>query len=123
MSKKAKTETKTQVQTTTSTTLRDIGLTGAQAVDLASVLESGSIARTQISADLVESVLQTVGGSYQALAGGAGKLTQTAGQVTEAAAEVAIAQTAKAPETKSLEKMVPFIALALVGVVYMARKA
>jgi len=116
MSKKAKTETKTQVQTTTSTTLRDIGLTGAQAVDLASVLESGSIARPQISADLVESVLQTVGGSYQALSGGAGKLVQTAG-------EVAVAQTAKAPEAKSMEKMIPFVALALVGVVYMARKA
>jgi len=114
--KKAKTEKRQDVTTTTTTTLRDIGLTGAQAVDLASVLESGSIARTQINADLMEGLLQTVGSSCQALTGGAGKLVQTAG-------EVAVAQTAKAPEAKSMEKMIPYIALALVGVVYMARKA
>jgi len=113
--KKATTEKRQEVTTTTSTTMRDIGLTGAQAVDLASVLESGSIARTQISADLVESVLQTVGDSYQSLSGGAGILTQTAG-------EVAVAQTAKAPEAKTFEKVVPFIALAVLGTIYLARK-
>lgn len=116
MSKRAATETATTVETTTTTTMRDIGLTGAQAVDLASVLESGSIARTQINADLMEGLLQTVGAGAQALVGGAGKLTQTAG-------EVAMAQTAKEPEAKSFEKVVPFIALAMLGTIYLARKS
>jgi len=114
--KKAKTAKTQKVKTTTTTTLRDIGLTGAQAVDLASVLESGAIARTQINADLMEGILQTMGSGYQPLAGGTGAITQTAGKA-------GVIQETEALKFKDFEKVMPFIALALVGTIYLTRKS
>ncbi len=91
------TEKTTNVTTTTTTNIRDVGLTGKDAVDMATILEFGGIERTRISADLVNSISQSAGATLQQLIGGAtefGNLLVTTGADTgrgliEAGAKIA----------------------------------
>lgn len=71
-----------EVVTNTTTSLRDVGLTGANAVDLAAVLESGAIATNNINAKTLDHLIQEVGAGFKQLIGGAGKLVDTAGSVS-----------------------------------------
>ena len=48
---KSKDVKKTNITTTTETTMRDVGLTGQNAVDMAAVLSTGAIEQTRISAN------------------------------------------------------------------------
>jgi len=73
----------TITETTTSTSMGDVGLTGAQAVDMAAVLESGAVQRAQINADFLAPVVQATGNAWNQLVGGAGQLVQTSAKVAE----------------------------------------
>jgi len=120
------TEHTSTVTTTTTTNIRDIGLTGSQAVDLAAVLESGSISRAQINSDLVQGILQGAGSAWQQLMGGAGQIVETARQ---AGVGIVEAQTAALPALVEAEagesglvKAMPFVALAVVGAIIAVKK-
>ena len=67
----------TNITTTTNTTMRDVGLTGKNAVDMAAILQTGAIENTRITASSLDSLMQTVGKSAQQLIGGASNLVQT----------------------------------------------
>jgi|LGOV01.1.fsa_nt_gb hypothetical protein len=74
-------EDRTAVHTTTNTSINDIGLTGQNAVDLASVVEIGSIQRDQIRGGVMETIFLGASDMYQSLLGGASKTLQDANQV------------------------------------------
>jgi len=80
MGKKSKTtqERTTDVSTMTTTNIRDIGLTGVHAVDLAAILESGAVEQTQITAGIITNLIQATGAGMQQLIGGATELVQAA---------------------------------------------
>ena len=78
---KTNTTTTTTVETTTTTNIRDVGLTGAQAVDLANVVSS-NVAAASVEAqknvgDTAEALYQGVGNNYNQLIGGANDLILT----------------------------------------------
>lgn len=75
--------TTTSVDTDTTTRIRDIGFTGAQAVDMAAVIETGSIARDEISAEVLNNLVQATGNAWNQLIGGAGKMVETSAIVSE----------------------------------------
>lgn len=68
------------VTTTTTTNIRDIGLTGANAVDIVDVLEKGSVESEAIRAQSLDNIVQQVGSSYNQLIGGANDLIKTGTQ-------------------------------------------
>ncbi len=115
----SKTEKNTEISTTTTTDVRDIGFTGQHAVDLADILEAGSIKRAQINADTLTQLIDVTGGSFRTLAGGAGDIfqeftTQQEGMLKaskEFLPAVVAASQGKTGDTSPL----PFIALAVVG--------
>lgn len=72
-------EKTTNITTTTETTMRDVGLTGQNAIDMAAVLNTGAIEQTRISAASLDNLIQTVGKTSQQLIGGASDLIQTQG--------------------------------------------
>jgi hypothetical protein len=73
----SKTEKTTNVTTKTTTNIRDIGLTGAHANQLAQILEQGSVTSEAIRAKSFDKLVQESGENYDKLVGGAGKLMET----------------------------------------------
>lgn len=103
-SKSSDTKT-TNITTTTETTMRDVGLTGQSAVDMAAIMQTGAIEQTRISASTLESLMQTVGKTSQQLIGGASDLVRTQGDMA----------VAKATGGESdLVKLAPFLAIAAI---------
>lgn len=84
MGKSDRQEQTSTVNTTTTTNIRDIGLSGAAAVDLADVLQSGAIESEAIRATSLDRIVQSVGTSYQQLIGGANNLIETGSENIEA---------------------------------------
>ncbi|MFH1931047.1 MAG: hypothetical protein ABIN18_05600 [Pseudomonadota bacterium] len=91
----------TNITTTTETTMRDVGLTGQNAVDMAAVLSTGAIESTRISAASLDNLIQTVGKSSQQLIGGASDLVRTQGEIA-------------AQGGSDLMKIAPYLAIAAV---------
>lgn len=116
MSKKAKSAQQTKVVTTTTTSMRDIGLTGQHAVDLANVIQAGSIDRAMVHSSDFQALLQTTGQTYQKLIGGASDLIQT-GAVTQLKAAEQLEKLGEMKEKTEFERMLPMIAIAGVGLI------
>lgn len=74
---KAETKNTTEVITNTTTEIRDIGVTGAQAVDFVAVMESGAVARNEVVVDLLQNLVQQTGEGWNRLIGGASELVET----------------------------------------------
>lgn len=127
MGKSDRQEQTSTVNTTTTTNIRDIGLSGAAAVDLADVLQSGAIESEAIRATSLDRIVQSVGTSYQQLIGGANNLIETgAQQVTDSGnlvqntaqeATNTIRQLADRAtnEDSDFIKVAPYIAVVVVG--------
>lgn len=79
----SKQEQTSTVTTETNTNINDIGLTGAAAVDLADVLQTGAIESEAIRATSLNQIIQGVGSSYQQLVGGANELIQSGSEIVE----------------------------------------
>ena len=92
----------THVTTTTTTNIRDVGLTGRNAVDMAAILQTGAIESTRISAASLDTLIQTVGKSSQQLIGGASELVKTQGEI------------ASGQDRSDLVKITPFLAIAAI---------
>ncbi len=109
------TEKVSNITTNTTTTIRDVGVTGKNAVDLVNVLESGSIARTQINSDLLKTIVQSTGATLQQLVGGATDVSnrlvesgqQAAGKIIQASAKEALA------EKSDIIAIAPWIAIGI----------
>ena len=82
-SKSSDTKT-TDITTTTTTNMRDVGLTGKDAVDMAAVMQAGAIETTRISASSLDKLIQQTGSTAQQLIGGASDLVRTQGEITQA---------------------------------------
>jgi len=93
----------TEINTTTTTSMGDVGLTGQGAVDMAAILQTGAIESTRISAASLDTLIQTVGKSSQQLIGGASELVRTQGEIA-------------AQGGTDLMKLAPFLAIAAVVV-------
>jgi len=102
---KSTTKQTTNVTTTTTTNIRDIGFTGQQAVDMAAILEGGAIDRAQVNADTVRVMTSQLGSSFKTLMGGAGDIFREG----------------KAEAKTELSRIIPFIALAVVGVLVLKK--
>ena len=98
------------ITTTTTTNMRDVGLTGSNAVDMAAVLQTGALESTRISAASLDTLMQTVGSSAQQLIGGASDLVKTQGEI------------AAGQETSELVKIAPYLAMAAVAGVFLLKK-
>ena len=92
----------TNITTTTETTMRDVGLTGQNAVDMAAVLETGAIERTRISATSFDNLIQSVGKTHQQLIGGASNLIEAQKDLYE--------------DKDGMMKLAPWIAVAAIAV-------
>jgi len=73
-SSKAISTKRSEYVTTTNTNIRDIGLSGQHAVDLAAILSTGAIEQQRLGAVAVDKIVQTAGNSAQQLVGGASNL-------------------------------------------------
>lgn len=73
----------TNVTTTTSTKMGDVGLTGAQMVDMAAVLETGGIERERIASDTINNLVQATGNAWTRLIGGASDMVETSAEISE----------------------------------------
>ena len=93
----------TEINTTTTTSMGDVGLTGQSAVDMAAILQTVAIESTRISAASLDTLIQTVGKSSQQLIGGASELVRTQGEIA-------------AQGGTDLMKLAPFLAIAAVVV-------
>lgn len=98
----SKSSKKTNITTTTKTTMRDVGLTGQNAVDMAAVLQTGAIERTRISAASLDNIIQTVGKTSQQLVGGASNLVQTQKELYK--------------DKDGMVKLAPWIAVAAIAI-------
>ena len=103
----SKTRKTTNITTTTSTMMRDIGLTGAHATNMASILETGALERQRITAGTLDNLIQTVGKTSQNLIGGASNLIRTQGETTKR-------QLSGGQGTA--EKLAPWIAIAAIAI-------
>ena len=92
----------TNVTTKTTTNIRDIGLTGQNAVDLAAVLSTGAIEQQRMTLGTMDNLVQTVGKSAQQLIGGASNMVETQTKLLEGKSE--------------FSKMVPWIAAAAAAI-------
>ena len=102
----------TNITTTTQTTMRDVGLTGQNAVDMAAVMQTGAIEQTRISATTLNNLMQTVGKTSQQLIGGASDMIRTQGEIAKAGAQGGT----------DLVKLAPFAAVAIVAVMVLTMK-
>lgn len=111
------TKQQTSVTTTTSTSVRDIGLTGRDAVAMAGIINRGGVQREQISAARFDSLLQHAGKAYEQLIGGASTLVASAGaQAGEyIAAGENLQQLRAGEESSDLAKVMPYLAIAVAG--------
>jgi len=94
----------TEINTTTTTSMGDVGLTGQSAVDMAAILQTGAIESTRISAASLDTLIQTVGKSSQQLIGGASELVRTQGEIAAQGAQGGT----------DLMKIAPYLAIAAV---------
>lgn len=92
----------TKITTTTTTNMRDVGLTGQNAVDMAAVLQTGAIERTRISAASLDNIIQTVGKTSQQLVGGASDLVEAQKDLYE--------------DKDGMMKLAPWIAVAAIAI-------
>jgi hypothetical protein len=88
----SKTEKTTNVTTKTTTNIRDIGLTGAHANQLAQILEQGSVTSEAIRAESLNKIVKQSGQNYSQLIGGAGKLMETSSENIKAVTQAASSQ-------------------------------
>lgn len=81
----SKKNTTHNITTTTETTtnMRDVGLTGASAVNLASVLQMGANDSEAIRAQSLDNITQSVGDGYQQLVGGANNLVSSVKDISD----------------------------------------
>lgn len=79
-SSEKRTENTTNVTTETTTNIRDVGLTGANAVELAKTLDQGATSRQSIAADTVKTLSQQASSGFQNLVGGAGAIVDSANE-------------------------------------------
>lgn len=106
-----KTQQTTNVTTNTTTNIRDIGLSGQHAVDLASVV-MGSLAEQQkTSVRHVDNLVQQTGRTAQQLIGGASSLVQTG--------QAQVKEIARATQGQ-FEKIIPWLAVAGVALILVA---
>ena len=73
----------TNVNTTTTTTIRDVGVTGAHAVSLAKNAGDQGVRIAQIGADVVRSAAQESGYQFRQLVGGAGELLRRSSEASQ----------------------------------------
>ena len=73
----------TAITTNTTTTMRDVGLTGQNAVDMAAVMQTGAIETTRIAATSLDKLVQASGKTAQQLIGGASDLVRTQGELAQ----------------------------------------
>ncbi len=109
---------KTAVTTTTSTSMGDIGITGQNAVDLASVYEMGSIERAEIYAGTLETLFSGASQYAQQLVGGASNIMEDASNVVSESMDVA--KTVIHPEQTN--EYLPYLILAGFGFLFYAVK-
>lgn len=88
MGKSDRQEQTSTVNTTTTTSINDIGLTGANAVDLVEVLQNGALDSEAIRATSFDNLVQSVGSNYNQLIGGANNLITNATAANETNAGV-----------------------------------
>ena len=105
----SKTKKITNITTTTKTNIRDVGLTGQNAVDMAAILQTGAIESSRISAASMNNLMQTVGKSSQQLIGGASDLIRTQGDIAQGGS--------------SLTNITPYIAIAAIAAVFLVSKS
>ncbi len=79
--KSADSKTSQSTTITTTTNVRDIGLTGPAAVEAIAILEQGAVDRERIASERLNQIATTVGQTYQALVGGGGSPLVVAGEV------------------------------------------
>lgn len=115
--------------TTTKTSMGDVGLTGAQSVDMAAVLHSGAIARDEIQADVMNNLVMATGNAWNQLIGGAGHLVETSRAVAENTVSVLPVMTeaaksgytegakAGAKAAEGVGRTLPLLAVGMAGVV------
>ena len=101
------TKKKTYITTNTTTKMRDIGLTGAHATNMAAILQTGSLERQRITAGSLDTLMQTVGKTSQQLIGGASDLVRAQGEITKS-------QISGGRGTA--EKLAPWVAIAAVAI-------
>jgi len=119
-SKKYTTANTTNVTTTTSTRIRDIGVTGAHGIELERIMQQGTTDRALISAGVMDRMLTKVGGAYEKLVGGAGDYSNDLVDTAERQA-VAIREAA-APSVTLMKKALPYAAAAFVAVVFLMKR-
>jgi hypothetical protein len=81
MSDGPKQEQTSKVTTNTTTNVRDIGFTGASAVDLVDVLQRGAVESEAIRATSLQTIAQQNGENFNQLVGGANQLFISQGNV------------------------------------------
>lgn len=108
---KSSTRKKTRITTTTKTNIRDVGLTGKNAVDMAAVMQTGAIETTRISASVLNNLIQQSGKSAQQLIGGASDLVRTQGEITKG----------QLGQKNSLMQLAPYAIVALIGIAVLKR--
>jgi len=103
----------TVVTTNTTTNIRDIGITGGQAIDLENIIQQGSIEREAIRADSINKVTQEIGSAWNALIGGAGALVQSGKEISAKQAEALPAMLEMVQSGGKLTQMMPYIVIGL----------
>lgn len=92
-SSESKTDDSTTITTTTETNIinSDIGVTGASAVELVNILESGAVNARAQDTQRYQTLVQETGKAWTQLIGGAGKLVQSAENIADAGVDLASA--------------------------------
>lgn len=131
---KSSNKNKTYVNTSTSTKIRDIGVTGANAVALAKTAGDQGIRIAQIGADLVRSTAQESGYQFKQLIGGASMVlmrsAESSGREITAAQEQArlLVNSAKetaarlVPADSDLTKWALFAVAGVAGIMLLVRR-
>jgi len=104
----SKSSKKTNITTNTTTTMRDIGLTGRHAVDMAAVLQTGAIETSRITAASLDSLVQQSGKTAQQLIGGASDLVRTSSDITKGGSD--------------MMKLAPYAIVAVIAVAALSMK-
>ena len=124
----------TNVNTTTVSTVRDVGVTGAHAVALANNAGNQGVRIAQIGADLVRSTAQESGYQFKQLIGGAGMIlarsAESSGREITAAQEQArlLVNSAKetaarlAPADSDITKWALFAVAGVAGIMLLVRR-
>lgn len=103
----------TKIITTTTTNIRDVGLTGQNSVDMAAILQTGAIENTRISAASLDTLIQTAGKTAQQLIGGASDLVRTQGEISQA----------QMGAKGDLMKLAPYTIVAVIAIAALSMKS